>query len=101
MNRTLQNLIYYLRLLLQEPWKKEADPATSIIVTKLPGLPSSFIYVVLAVGQDPGRTEVLNKLCLFSLVLRMTMISGHLRVVLFFGIRSSSSIPALHGVLPW
>ena len=29
-----------------------------MIVTKLRGgLPSSFIYVVLVVGQDPGRTE--------------------------------------------
>ena len=27
-------------------------------ITKLPGLPSSFNYVVLAVGQDTGGTEI-------------------------------------------
>src|SRR5688572_8015727 len=27
------------------------------MITNSRGLPSSFIYVVLAVGQDPGRTE--------------------------------------------
>ena len=38
----------------EELSKDDADTKTPIIVTKLPGLPASFNYVVLAVGQGPG-----------------------------------------------
>ena len=41
--------------------EEDADTIKSIIVTQLPRLPSSFIYAVLAVGQDPGRTEKILK----------------------------------------
>ncbi len=41
----------------EELWKEDADTITPIIVTKLPGLPSSFNYVVLGVGQEPGQAE--------------------------------------------
>jgi hypothetical protein len=34
----------------EELWKKD-------MITNSRGLPSSFIYVVLVVVQDPGRTE--------------------------------------------
>ena len=42
----------------EELLKKDAETVIPIVVTKLPESASSFIYVVLAVGQDPGRTEV-------------------------------------------
>ena len=37
--------------------KKMLYTATAIIATNSRGLPASFNYVVMAVGQDPGRTE--------------------------------------------
>ena len=36
----------------EELWKKD-------MITNSRGLPSSFIYVVLVAGQDPGWTEVI------------------------------------------
>jgi len=37
--------------------EEHVDTRTTIIVNKLPGLPSSLIYVFLVVGQDAERTE--------------------------------------------
>lgn len=52
-----QKYISIFQLLLRELWKKDDDTITPIAVTNSEGLPSSFTYDVLVVGQDPGGTE--------------------------------------------